>query len=520
MDERYIAAIDLGSHKIAISVAQVTGQNVQIIYYAEVPSKGIKYSGVLNPKKVSEQVKELINKAENELRINILQAVLNLPRWEVRQEQANASLQRSDADSSIEQEEIEFLKAQSRSYPLTDEEKEDIYGIIAQSFNTDDYLNADENDIVGMVCDKLEGNFKAYIGNRRKSKNVDMVMNTLGRATSCKLFTPEYTAKAVLSEEEMANGVALVELGGDVTSVSIFKKGILRYYSSIPFGGRSITDDIRIECGISEKLAENIKLAYGVCMPEKLQVLRDKIIQINNNESGTSKQLSVKYLSEIITARLEEIIQASLYKIQASGFADDLISGVVITGGVAQTANLCTYFKELSGYDVRIGYPLRCKFSYAECNEVTETSASTIVGMILQAKDDLHLNCLTMQPAAEEKVSYEQATEEKEEVAETREPEVVDPQKAISDFFTTEPKADEPVQETYVESEPAYEDAEEVEEPIQEIKTEEEAEEEEKPKKKKKPARQSLFTKFGNLIWNKASNIGDMIYDLTEDSED
>lgn len=514
MDERYIAAIDLGSHKIAISVAQVTGQNVQVIYYADVPSKGIKYSGVLNPKKVSEQVKELITKAENELRITIHQAVMNLPRWEVRQEQANASLQRSDADSSIEPEEIEFLKAQSRSYPLTDEDKEEIYGIVAQSFSTDDYYNTDENDIVGMVCNKLEGNFKAYIGNRRKSKNVDMVMNTLGRATSCKLFSPEYTAKAVLSEEEMSNGVALVELGGDVTSVSIFKRGILRYYASIPFGGRSITDDIRIECGISDKLAENIKLAYGACMPEKLQVLRDKIIQINNNESGTSKQISVKYLSEIVTARLEEIIQAILYKIQASGLADDLISGVVITGGVAQTANLRNFFKELSGYDVRIGFPLRSKFSYSEYVEVTETSASTLVGMILQAKDDLHLNCLTKQPDAPEAPAVVVESEDES----VNEPVEIDSQKAISDFFTVETKPQETVAETVVET-TVEEAPEEEEETIQEIEMEEEVEEEEEKKPRKRQARESFISKFGKLIWNKASNIGDMIYDLTDEEE-
>ena len=51
-------------------------------------------------------------------------------------------------------------------------------------------------------------------------------------------------SKVVLFGEEMDNGVALVDLGGGVTSVSVYKNGILRHYAAIPFGGNSITDDI------------------------------------------------------------------------------------------------------------------------------------------------------------------------------------------------------------------------------------------------------------------------------------
>jgi len=507
MEERYIAAIDLGSHKIAISVAEVNGQNVQFIYYNDIPSKGVLYSGVLNPRKVSEQVKELITKAENDLKINILQAAINLPRWEVRQENAKACLTRSDSESPIEQEEIDFLKTESRSYPLANEKNEDIYGVIAQSFATEDFINADESDIVGMVSESLEGNFKAYVGKRRQSRNAGLVMNTLGKATTEKIFTPEHTAKAVLSEEEMANGVALIEMGGDVTSVSVFSKGILRYYSSIPFGGRSITDDVRLECGISEKLAENIKLAYGVCMPEKLQVLRDKIIQIDNNDSGTSKQLSVKYLSEIITARLNEIVQAALYMIQQSGYADSLISGVVLTGGVAQTVNLATYVKELSGYDVRIGYPLRCRFSYSECPEITDTSASTLVGMVLHTMENEQLNCLTVKEKEPETII------EEEEVAE----EPMSDQDRIREWFTQPQATEAPAEEvTEVPVEPTPEAP--VEEPYEEeVEVEEEVREEKK--KEKKPRRESKVGRFGKLLWEKVTKAGDAVYGFTEDND-
>ena len=86
MQERYIAAVDLGSSKLALSVAKVTGDNVQIVYYKERPSEGIRYSLVYNPKKASGPLREAIREAGNELGIRILQVVLGYPRYNIHQE--------------------------------------------------------------------------------------------------------------------------------------------------------------------------------------------------------------------------------------------------------------------------------------------------------------------------------------------------------------------------------------------------------------------------------------------------
>jgi cell division protein FtsA len=208
----------------------------------------------------------------------------------------------------------------------------------------------------------------------------------------------------------MENGVALIDFGGGSTSVTIYHGKVMRHYAAIPFGGKNITDDIKSECQISERLAENIKLAYGACMPEKLQSLSEKVLQIMSSNNEPSKQVTVKYLSEIITARIEEIIMAILYEIEESGFADMLKSGIVITGGVAQTANLSNFIYELSGYRVRTGYP-KGQFSNAGCNGIKDTSAATSVGLILAAKDELGINCAQACKNSESSVVIEQAEE-------------------------------------------------------------------------------------------------------------
>ena len=392
--DKHIVAIDLGTSKIALTVAKVEGNDVQIIYYKETESKGIRYSSVFNVTNVSEALASAIAQAEEELNIKITQAVVGMPKYPIKKVSANAEIDSRGEDTDITEEDIDALKSFAQdSYPLDDPDKEAIFGAVAQSFSDGENFQIIEQDIIGMTSDIIEGNFKIFIGKKSDLNKVDQVMNRCGITAIQKYFTADTTAKAVLNASEMENGVALIDFGAGCTSVSIYHGKIMRHYASIPFGGKNITDDIKGEAQISERLAENIKLAFGACMPDKLQSLSEKVIQIRCNSSEGDKSLSVKYLSEIITARVEEIMMAMLYEIEQSGFADMLRSGIVITGGAAQCANICNFINDISGYKVRTGYPKHL-FSHQGCEGLTDTTAATSMGLLLAAKNSANVNCI------------------------------------------------------------------------------------------------------------------------------
>ena len=325
--------------------------------------------------------------------IKINQAVVGMPKYPIRTESAKQSIPDRGEGMEITQDDIEDLKNFALSeYPGTNPETESIFGAVAQSFSDGENFQIIENDIIGMTSDLLEGHFKIFIGKQSDLKKIDQIMNRVEIILVQKFFTADTTAKAVLYDSEMENGVAMIDFGAGSTSVSIYQGNIMRHYASIPFGGKNITDDVKNEAQIGERLAENIKLAYGACMPEKLQNLSEKVLHIKSGNSEADKTLPVKYLSEIITARIEEIVMAILYEIERSGFADMLKSGLVITGGVAQTANISNFIHDLSGYKTRIGYP-RHLFSCHECNGLSDSSAATSLGLLLAAKNCADLNC-------------------------------------------------------------------------------------------------------------------------------
>ena len=426
MEDKYIASIDLGSSKFGLCVARVNGDDVQIVYYKETPSEGIRASMIANPKKASLKLQEAIDEAQKELMIQILQVVVGMPRSEVAQVTASATIKRTNPEEYISAEEVQTLKSIAlETYPLDNPERQIIYGAVAQSFSIDDEIQLVEDDVVGTLSASLEGNFKVFLGNRKATTALDKIFNQMNISIAKKYFLPEVVARTVLTEDERSSGVALVDVGAGVTSLAIYYGGIMRYYASIPFGGKAITNDIRTECSISEDLAEKIKKRFGACMPGKLANLSEKVLQIRITEPY--KEVPVRYISEIIDCRSREIVEAVLYYIQESGLQNSLRSGIVVTGGGAELANFIPLVKEMSGYEVRKGYP-RFMFSASVGSGVYSTSATSALGMILSAKEDRLPDCVSapiIQPAPEEddlvevEMTQNQVTEEAMENGET-----------------------------------------------------------------------------------------------------
>ena len=228
MEEKHIAAIDLGSSKFAVTVARISGDDIQIVYYKETPSDGIRNSEVFNPGKTRQKLESAIREAERELNIKIMQVCVGLPRYPVTQEIATGKFDRTEPNSCITEEEIDTLKSLAlEAYPLSNPDTDELYGAVAQSFSTAEYHQLVEQDVIGTVSRTLEGNFKVFIGRQHAVNTIDVLFNQLHIAIARMYFLPDAVAKAVLTSEEMDSGVALIDFGGGVTSVSIYHGNII-----------------------------------------------------------------------------------------------------------------------------------------------------------------------------------------------------------------------------------------------------------------------------------------------------
>jgi cell division protein FtsA len=166
---------------------------------------------------------------------------------------------------------------------------------------------------------------------------------------------PLASAEAVLSDEEKEAGVVLVDIGGGTTDVAIFYDGIIRHTAVIPFGGNIITDDIKEGCGIIRTQAEQLKVKFGSALSQENQ--ENEIIGIPGLRGRPHKEISVKFLAQIIQARMEEILEFVLFEIKSSGFERKLAAGIVVTGGGSLLKHLPQLVMLTTGMDCRIGTP-------------------------------------------------------------------------------------------------------------------------------------------------------------------
>jgi len=188
------------------------------------------------------------------------------------------------------------------------------------------------------------------------------------------------SAKAVLTEEEKEAGVALIDIGGGTTDLTIYYDSIVRHTAVVPFGGNVVTKDIKEGCTVMPNQAEKLKVKFGSALA--MEIKDNRTITIPGIKGREDKAISEKNLAWIIQSRLEEILDYIILEIQRSGYENKLIGGIVITGGgslIKDIELLCEYH---TGYHTRIGLPIEhLAHGYAE--QYSNPIYSTAVGLLI-----------------------------------------------------------------------------------------------------------------------------------------
>lgn len=371
---KLIAAIDLGTSKVVCIVGEQTEAGVKIIAMNEAPARGISRGEVVNIQSVLDSMLPVIRNVENAIGEKIKEVFVGIAGQNIRCEQGTSHLTRSNPDEFITSEEVENITANM----LVNSAKsgEEVIHAIPQSYNIDDFMGITEP--AGMIGKQIFSNFKLFIG---KKSSAELRRNAVSRAhlnLKNLILDPLASAKAVLDEEEKEVGVALLDIGGGTTDLIIIQDNIVRHTAVIPFGGNIITEDIKQGCGVSLKIAEQLKVEHGSCMSS---IAQDKKVRIHGVGGREDKQISLKMLAEIIESRVEEILEAAMYEIEQSGYKEKINAGLVITGGTSQLSNIRRFANFVTGLDTRLAYPHKT-FSEAE-SSITKPSLSTAVGLVL-----------------------------------------------------------------------------------------------------------------------------------------
>jgi cell division protein FtsA len=381
MESNIVVGLDIGTTKIAVIVGRRTEHGkIEILGMGKSESLGVARGVVLNIDETVKAIKTAVAEAESKSGANINVVNVGIAGQHIKSLQHRGIRTRNSLDEEISQKDIDLLIEDM--YKLVMLPGEEIIHVIPQNYIVDNEQGI--KNPIGMSGIRLEANFHIIAGQVAAAKNIYKCVEKAGLKVADLTLEPLASAEAVLTGEEKEAGVVLVDIGGGTTDVAIFQDDIIRHTAVIPFGGNIITEDIKEGCSIIKTQAELLKIKFGSALASENQ--ENEIVSIPGLRGRPHKEISVKNLSHIIQARMEEIIEHVYYEIKNSGFEKKLIAGIVVTGGGSQLKHITQLIEYVTGMDARLGYPNEHLAKSSE--EVTSPMYATGVGLVMRGLDE------------------------------------------------------------------------------------------------------------------------------------
>lgn len=368
----FIAAIEFGTSKIVGLLARKNEQGVITILASEtVPAEASMRHGVIyNIDEVAGKTKKLVSLLENKAGKKIGKMYVSINGQSLR------AIDHTEVWALEQNEPVTFamLDKMEQQAKLNKPEFLTNYSVIAPEYFLDGQY---EEEPIDKPASSIEGHYRLIVGRPNIKSNIEKVLvNKVGIDIAGYIVGPVAAGALVLEESERQAGCALVDFGAGTTTLSIYKDGLLRYMSVIPFGGRTVTKDIQ-GLGFVSEAAESYKIRYGRLGKKK-----------ENTPTGiVSSDVNLRELNKVIQLREDEIMLNLIHQIKESGYADQLEAGIITVGGASQLPGLTEYLAEKSQIPVKRGIVKRVYINNAA--DLLQNPAYTqSLGMFLFANEN------------------------------------------------------------------------------------------------------------------------------------
>jgi cell division protein FtsA len=359
---KIISAIDLGSSKITTIIAQVDSSQdvyesgIGVVGVSSVASRGIRKGQIINIEEAVESIVESVESAERMAGYNLDSAYISLGGASVSSQNSHGVVAISDPDGEIKEVDIDRVidAASAISLPVSRE----ILHVIPREFTVDG--EGGVKDPVGMTGVRLEVETHVITASTASIRNLKKAADEAGVGISEIVFGGLAASEAVATATEKELGCVVIDIGGGTTSICVFVEGAIAYSGVIPIGARNVTNDLAIGLRISLESAERIKLLLS-----NYEKRREKTEEINlsdsldlSKENLEVKKVSRKTLVEgIVRPRLNEIFSMVRLELDKFGLLGKTPSGVIVTGGGAETVGIIESARRVLSLPARIGVP-------------------------------------------------------------------------------------------------------------------------------------------------------------------
>ena len=352
---KIISGIDIGTSKITTIIGQYsdTEDKFNIIAVSSIPSLGFRKGQIVNLEQAASTIVQSIESAERMAGFQINSASVCLSAPYIESINSHGVVAISSPNNEIETADIDRVVEAAKAVAIPN--GKEIIHIIPICYTVDGQEGV--IDPIGMNGVRLEVESHIIIASTPSLKNLKKCLEDIGIKIDQLVYSGLATAKSTLTETEKELGVALVDIGGSITTITIFNEGSPVYSSVIPVGGSNVTNDLAIGLRFSLEDAEKIKLRLNKVSESKK--FEDEInLSAFGLPADDKRKISLRTaVNGIINPRLEELFHLIYDKIEESGFHQTIPAGIVLTGGGAQTINIKEVCEKVIPLPLRIASP-------------------------------------------------------------------------------------------------------------------------------------------------------------------
>lgn len=350
--EEHILAIDLGTTKVCAVIARVlNGDGLEIIGIGTHPSEGMQNGAVVDLERTSRSIESAAQKALATAGVDVNRAWIGIAAGFIQSYNSRGSVAVLQGQRGITKADIKSAMRAAVDMKIPPEMQ--VLHVIPRGYRVDDISGV--RDPEGMVGNLLEVDVHLVCGRKNDVANIQRAAQAAGFRIEGVILQPIASSMSVLSKEEMDAGVAMVDIGGGTTDVAIYKDGHILQSRIVLIGGDLITRDIASYLAAPVEHAEALKKNYGWALSDESDTT--ETIEVQRIRPRPPYQVPRAKLNFVIECRVEQMIEQVKKTILSVIPIEDLVAGVVLTGGTSLLGGLADKFQRELGTGASLGIP-------------------------------------------------------------------------------------------------------------------------------------------------------------------
>ncbi len=372
-----IAAIDLGSTKVTAVVADTNefGQP-RILGVGVAPAAGLSRGVIDNIQSASDAIVTAVEKAEQSSGMRILSGVVGFPGGHLISQNNRGIVSITDPTAPITAEDRQ--RAVEVAGQINIPTNQQVLHLIPRGYwieGTDPV-----SDPVGMYGTRLDAETHIVTAATSAMQNLRKCVEDAGVQVDEIVLGSLAAATGALTAEERAQGVAAVDIGASTTSICVYADGAVAHTATLTYGGTHLTQDLARLLRCPWESAERLKCEHGTALlPEEGGNIE---VDVRSFGANALRSVALGHVTEILQARIEEILELTGIELKRTGYLDRLAAGLVLTGGTSQLAGIDAFAEERLQLPARIGGPRGCT---GLTDLITTPAYTTVIGLVKHA---------------------------------------------------------------------------------------------------------------------------------------